>query len=355
MKKALQATLLHMTSTDEAPDHSLCPQGKDSWCGHNRALADGKEPPAHKEALPTERDKLFACAGTRRSFRGPKHGRYPAVEEAVKEWVSEQRSKRLSVSYDDIEGKARAVAIELGIDRNEFKISKKWVANFMKRNGLSLRRRTTVCQRLPDAYEEKRLEFHRYVAELRTKNGFMLDQIGNADQTPVWFDMPSRRTVSEKGERQVRLLTTGNEHNRFTAMLCCTADGHKLPPFLVFKRKTMPTNQKFPPKVIIRVNEKGFFNEDTVLDWFRLVWCRRPGTLLKARSMLVLDSFRGHSIDHVKKTVANAGCDLVIIPGGMTSILQPLDVVLNKPFKERVGILYNDWLSQDDNPKTPTG
>ncbi|EEC19228.1 POGO family transposase, putative [Ixodes scapularis] len=56
--------------------------------------------------------------------------------------------------------------------------------------------------------------------------------------------------------------------------------------------------------------------------------------------MLVLDSFRGHIIDRVKKTVANAGCDLVIIPGGMTSILQPLDVVLNKPFKDRVGVLY---------------
>ncbi|KAG0414711.1 hypothetical protein HPB47_008119 [Ixodes persulcatus] len=45
-----------------------------------------------------QRDKLFACAGTRRSFRGPKHGQYPAVEEAVKEWVCEQRSKSLSVS-----------------------------------------------------------------------------------------------------------------------------------------------------------------------------------------------------------------------------------------------------------------
>lgn len=54
MKKAVQATLLHMTSTDDAPDHSLCPQGTDSWCSHNRALADGKEPPAHKKALPTE-------------------------------------------------------------------------------------------------------------------------------------------------------------------------------------------------------------------------------------------------------------------------------------------------------------
>ncbi|KAG0414710.1 hypothetical protein HPB47_008118 [Ixodes persulcatus] len=35
--------------------------------------------------------------------------------------------------------------------------------------------------------------------------------------------MPSRRTVSEKGERQVR----------FTAILCCRVDSHKLPAFLV--------------------------------------------------------------------------------------------------------------------------
>ncbi|KAM7298523.1 Pogo transposable element with KRAB domain [Ixodes scapularis] len=136
----------------------------------------------------------------------------------------------------------------------------------MRRCGLSLRRKTTVCQRLPYAYEEKSWAFHRYVTEVRTKHSLMLGQIGNADQTPVWFDMPSRTTVTGKGERQVPVLTTGNEHNRFTVMLCCTADGHKLPPFIVFKRKTLPTKEVFPPKVIVRVNEKGFFNEETVLE-----------------------------------------------------------------------------------------
>ncbi|KAM7309473.1 Pogo transposable element with KRAB domain [Ixodes scapularis] len=273
-----------------------------------------------------QRQKIFACAGARRSFRGPKQGQYPAVEEVVLRWVTEQRSRSLSVSYDDIETKARAVANEMKIGRSEFKISKKWITNFMRRCGLSLRRKATVCQRLPDAYEEKSRAFHRYVTEVRTKHSLMLGQIGNADQTPVWFDMPSRTTVTGKGERQVPLLTTGNEHNRFTVMLCCTADGHKLPPFIVFKRKTLPTKEVFPPKVIVRVNEKGFFNEETVLEWFRLVWCRRPGALLKPRSMLVLDSFRAHITDRVKKAVANAGCDLAIIPGGMTSALQPLDV-----------------------------
>ncbi|KAG0431231.1 hypothetical protein HPB47_020718 [Ixodes persulcatus] len=118
-----------------------------------------------------QRDQIFACAGTRRSFRGPKQGQYPAVEEAVRKWVVDQRSKSLSVSYEDIECKARAVATELNIARSEFKISKKWVTNFMKRNGLSLRRRTTVCQKLPDAYEEKLQEFHRYEDNPKTPTG----------------------------------------------------------------------------------------------------------------------------------------------------------------------------------------
>lgn len=71
--------------------------------------------------------------------------------------------------------------------------------------------------------------------------------------------------------------------------------------------------------------------------------------------MLVLDSFWGHITDRVKKAVGNAGCDLVIIPGGMTSTLQPLDMVLNKPFEDRVSLLQNEWMSRDSNPKIPTG
>ncbi|KAG0419505.1 hypothetical protein HPB47_004055 [Ixodes persulcatus] len=114
----------------------------------------------------------------------------------------------------------------------------------------------------------------------------------------------------------------------------------------------MPTNKQFQPKVIVRI--KAFFNEETVLEWFRLVWCRRHP--LKPRSMLVIDSFRGHITDRVKKMIANEGCHLVIIleeGGGATSILQPLDVVLNKRFKDRVGAFY-EWMPQKNNPKKPT-
>lgn len=90
---------------------------------------------------------------------------------------------------------------------------------------------------------------------IRRRMTILLGQI-NTYQTPIWFDMPIDKAVAVKRQRQVHLLTMGNMHNCFAVMLCCTADKHTLPPFLLFKRKTIPTRQKFMPKFIMQVNEK---------------------------------------------------------------------------------------------------
>ena len=55
--------------------------------------------------------------------------------------------------------------------------------------------------------------------------------------------------------------------------------------------------------------------------------------MLKKRGMLVLDSFRGHLTKEVKDVIAKCNIDLVVIPGGMTSQLQAMYVVVNKQFK----------------------
>ncbi|KAK6324489.1 hypothetical protein J4Q44_G00038310 [Coregonus suidteri] len=47
--------------------------------------------------------------------------------------------------------------------------------------------------------------------------------------------------------------------------------------------------------------------------------------------------------------------DLVIIPGGMTSQLQVLDVVVNKPFKDNLRKKYTEWLLSGNHALTPTG
>jgi hypothetical protein len=60
----------------------------------------------------------------------------------------------------------------------------------------------------------------------------------------------------------------------------------------------------------------------------------------KDPAMLVYDSFRGYLEESVKKKFHDSGFNLAVIPGSLTSICQPLDVSINKPFKDN---LYKEW------------
>lgn len=103
----------------------------------------------------------------RRAFRGPKQGKFPAVEEELLKHVQQMRSSCLAVSCEMLQFEARKIAHEKGIPAAAFKASRGWVTRFMRRHQLSLRRRTTLCQRLPQDYEEKIVLFHRFVIGLR--------------------------------------------------------------------------------------------------------------------------------------------------------------------------------------------
>lgn len=69
--------------------------------------------------------------------------------------------------------------------------------------------------------------------------------------------------------------------------------------------------------------------------WDSAVWAR-DCSHVACWSILVLDAFRGHCADVVKTRLVDKGTDFVIVPGGMTSVFQPLDVCLNKPLKATV-------------------
>ena len=126
-----------------------------------------------------------------------------------------------------------------------------------------------------------------------------LSQIRNADQTPLTFDLPSATTVAPKGSKSVSINTTRQEKDRFMVMLECTADGRKLPTYIIFKRKTLPKGVTFPKGVIIRCQDHGWIDQDLMIDWVKSVWGKHPGGL-RQKSLLVLDAFRCHKSEYVK-------------------------------------------------------
>ncbi|MEW8548669.1 MAG: hypothetical protein AB2693_34645 [Candidatus Thiodiazotropha sp.] len=240
------------------------------------------------------------------------------------EWVLEQRDQQLPVSIDDICNQARVL-----VDSENFAASRNWADHFMKRHDLVLRAKTSVAQRLPADLEKKIEAFLQYVKQKREEDEFEDQFIINMDETPMYFDLLPGKTVDVKGRKSIRIRTTGSEKRHLTVVLAVSAAGDVLPPMIIFKGKR-PVSLNVPKGWIVCVQEKAWMDETLMIRWVKEILF--PHTK-KERCLLVMDSFRAHLTEDVKKTLRKGNTVTAIIPGGCTSKVQPLDVSLNKPFK----------------------
>ncbi|GES81450.1 pogo transposable element with KRAB domain isoform X2 [Rhizophagus clarus] len=187
--------------------------------------------------------------------------KYPALETALVTWVKEKRKNQNAIT------------------RN----------GFMNQNKLSNRHRTTIAQRLPKDLIEKQQSFLAFIMYRRIQHDYPLAYIGNMDETPVSFDLPTNTTVDELDARSVSIRITYHERTNFTVVLT------------------------------------------------------------------FLDSFSAHIVDSVKRRFSKKKTDIAVIPEGLTSRLQPLDVSVNKSFKSKMRRRYNEWIAETIKDLTPTG
>ncbi|GFX05550.1 uncharacterized protein TNCV_3434541 [Trichonephila clavipes] len=105
VKRAIWAIYFHKLSTEDNPQHALCPLGEDSWCGYNRSIVTG-EFYIHKHSLPesillkvkkvfrdlTEKDLLKKCL----------HGRTQNPNESFNKCIWERIPKTVFVGIETL-------------------------------------------------------------------------------------------------------------------------------------------------------------------------------------------------------------------------------------------------------------
>ena len=159
------------------------------------------------------------------------------------------------------------------------------------------------------------------------------------DETPVWFDMPAKRTIDRKGSKRVPILTTGNEKKRVTLVLCCSNKGDKMQPALIVRGQS---DQHSTSAVLngVRIwhQPKGWMNSELMLRWLSQIYA---GAAESNRDILVLDSFSGHKSASVKACYRERSIKVAVIPGGCTPYLQPLDIAVNRSFKASLKRAWN--------------
>lgn len=96
---------------------------------------------------------------------------------------------------------------------------------------------------------------------------------------------------------------------------------------------------------------------EILAQWRKAVYAKRPRHIFmnahtkrkngpKYRTLLALDSASAHRNDTFKNIMAkNYDTKVVIIPGGMTPILQPADISWNRTVKSKILNLWINWIT----------
>ena len=279
-----------------------------------------------------------------------KGAKFPRLESELLKFVIERRKMKLGVTKKTLQAKAKDLAltcIDDDKERRKFKASFSFVKKFMYRNNLSIRKVTHVSQMKKKDPKIQKFTLINYLARLRLfLKDFSRFCILQCDETPIWFDMVGKTTIEFVGTKSIDLLTSGHDKTRFTVLLTIAAHGFCLDAYVVFKGLKKVPNCRIPPNVVVSVNESGSMDRRLMVDYLRKV----PAIYLDGRmGGLVMDSFRAHFVGEVVDCMQSVKLKGLSIPAGETSVSQPLDVVINKPFK---GFMEEEWAAWIAEPTT---
>ena len=234
------------------------------------------------------------------------------------------------------------------------KTLQKRVYNFLKRNNYSIRKASHIGQPLPSRSLELFLDIFREINRKRHKLGIYdskedHDRIVNIDETPIYFEMMSDKTVNKKGAKVISVETKGNEKKLISCVLACSAGGTKLIPALIFKGgrdgnlETRYRNLEVVKnkKIVIYFQNNAWCDEYIFKRWVKDVYLVYIEEQIKKKCILIMDRSPSHI--YRSKYLDKKGESYVFIPGGLTRYLQPLDIGVNKQFKEH---LKNNYLSE---------
>ena len=260
------------------------------------------------------------------------------IDQRIEGWVLEQRDLQIPVYTDSLCEYARSV-----VKNPSFKASRGWVEHFMRRHEFSLRTCTSIAQRLPADLEVKVSSFREFVLKSRADDEYDFRDMINMDETPMYFDLISKRTTDKVGSRSDVILSTGSEKRHVTAVLAVSAAGDVLPPMIIFNG-VGKLELNVPKGWVVTVQPEALMDETVMVQWVKEILL--PFTK-KNRSMCILDSFHGHLTTKVEDALRRGNSVMGVIPTGCTSKLQPLDVSLSKPFKCAVRKSWCSYVRSD--------
>lgn len=251
-----------------------------------------------------------------------------------------------AMGHQQIRDAALQIARDVGVARHAhalrdvpvFTASDGFVTAFKRRNRLSSHRTALLHVSAAEAarrdIEEESFQF---VTSVRGAiDSYGAARVFNMDETPTQMcDAPTTGVVATGSKDPARVRTAFLTRHNITTFPCISAAGDKLPLCAIVKGKTARSLKKITDgasaavgRVRLYLSQKGWMTTDIMKQWFSDVILPRTHGEPAA---LLLDRYGCHWTDDVVAAAEAIHLELIAVPGGATSTLQPLDVCFNGP------------------------
>jgi len=246
---------------------------------------------------------------------------------------------------------AEANGVHHNFNREEKMAGKKWYYAFMQRHPeLSLREPENTSLARAQGFNRPRVEaFFQLLGKVFDEEHLTPDRLYNMDETSLsTVQDGQKKIIGARGKRRIGTITSSERGESTTAVVCMSASGCFIPPFLIYKRKRMKGEivNGAPPGTVFAAQEKGWMSHEGFCLWLRhFIDTVKP--TVDRKVVLILD---GH-VTHVKNLEAiemarKAGIRMISLPPHTTHRLQPLDVAFFGP----LGTYYDEagrtWMRQ---------
>ena len=197
-----------------------------------------------------EEELLKTLNKSKKANRGSR-ARFPELEKQLREWIFSESQKSRGVTLSQIRMKAGDIAKEMKMD--DFHCSSSWYYNFIRRQNISWQEKRNLSN-LQEDFTEKLENFRHLVGQKIQEFSIEPSKIVNMDEVLLKFDLTLIDKIEENVLKTKDTLDTCKEKLHFSVVLAVTSSGEKIPPMVVFKRKSAPTGN-FPKGIIIKHSE----------------------------------------------------------------------------------------------------
>ena len=259
----------------------------------------------------------------------------------------------LAAAEGVVTARDRSLLLEYG---GHIELNRPWAVSILRRMGFVQRRGSTQTKAsLSDQQISQMKHTHlTQISGMVKAHNIPSELVINWDQVGVNL-VPSQSWTME-GQGSSRVEIAGSKDKRqITLTLAGSMTGELLPLQLLYQGKTARCHPKYSFLTTFDIwhTPNHWANEETTLQFIRNIIVpyiqeiRAKKRAPDQKALVIFDVFKGNMVEAVETLLEENGIVRVIVPNNCTDLFQPLDLSVNKPFKDKLRRGFAEWYTNE--------